>query len=121
MRIVGWVLVALFSLLLPNLIWIGKSTVRIHNATIDKVVDVGYSACDTKHSIGELAPGASYFRFLKACGDDTLIIHLSEASYCQTYVEGELYHVDATIIGPGEVRCKYDDLLSSLFVSKLLF
>ena len=68
-----------------------------------------------------MRPAESVFRFLEACGDDTLTIHVADAEYCRTYVEGELYHVDATINSRTAVSCKYDDLLSSLFLKKNFF
>ena len=76
-------------------------------------------ACEKTHPIGD--PGGSTFRFLEACGDDTLEIIIGESGFCQTYVEGELYHVDATITHVDAVACDYDDLLSSLFIKKALW
>ena len=117
------VAVAIVTLLLlaPNLIWLGTSTVRIENVSDLPLGAVGYSACETTHSVGRLAPGQSVFRFLEACGDDTLEILIGDERFCRTYVEGELYHVDATIEGVGAVQCGYDDLVSSLFVIKALW
>ena len=108
-------------LLAPNLIWLATSTVRIENASDLPRDAVRYSACETTHDVGRLAPGQSVFRFLEACGDDTLEILVGDAPFCQTYVEGELYHVDATIEDISTVQCGYDDLLSSLFVAKVLW
>ncbi|MCA9469838.1 MAG: hypothetical protein KC643_30940 [Nitrospira sp.] len=116
----GWILAFLVVLLACNLIWLGTSTVSILNASNHPVPSVAYRACETTHHLGTLQPGQSKFRFLQACGDDTLEILVGDSRFCQIYVEGELYHVDATISGEKVVSCAYDDLLSSLFVMKIL-
>lgn len=133
MRFIGWGIALLFSVVMLNLIWLATSTVRIHNASPDTITDVAYSACDTRHTIGWLASGESVFRLLQACGDDTLSIYIGNKEFCRTYVEGELYHVDAELLaGPTDessvsavaensVDCKYDDLISSLFINKVLW
>jgi len=105
----------------PNLIWLATSTVRIHNASNQPVSAVAYMACETIHPLGRLQPGESRFQFLEACGDDTLEIVIGDSRFCRTYVEGELYHVDATITAVNAVGCRYDDLLSSLFIAKALW
>ncbi len=120
MRYIGISFVLLAVLVAPNLIWLGTSTVRVHNSSGATIYKVGYSACETVHVVGSLDPGESVFRFLEACGDDTLEILIGDSAYCQSYVEGELYHVDATIGGDDDVRCRHDDLLSSLFIYKML-
>ena len=120
MRYIGILFVLLVMLVAPNFIWLGTSTVRVHNSSNATIDRVGYSACETLHVVGSLGPGESVFRFLEACGDDTLEILIGESAYCQSYVEGELYHVDAIIGDDGDVRCRYDDLLSSLFIYKVL-
>ena len=112
--------VILLAILAPNLVWLGTSTVGIQNISGTTVDAVAYSACEKTHTVGTLRPGQSVFRFLEACGDDTLEIIVGDSKYCQTYVEGELYHVDAAIDGNAVVSCTYDDLLSSLFVEKVL-
>lgn len=104
----------------PNLIWLASSTVRIHNASGRPIADVAYLACERPHAIGELDPDESVFRLLPGCGDDTLEILIGQARFCQTYVEGEMYHVDADIRAAGEVHCAYDEPFSSLFIGKLL-
>lgn len=121
MRYLGWAFVILFMLLVPNLFWLGTSTLRIQNVSNSSIDSIAYMVCETIYSVGTLAPHQSTFRFLPACGDDTLEIMIGETKFCQTYVEGELYHVDAAIGDVDMVRCKYDDLLSSLFVKKALW
>jgi hypothetical protein len=122
MRYVVWAIIALvLTSVAPNLIWLGTSTLRIHNASNQPITGVAYLACETTHSVGALKPGASIFRFLQACGDDTLEILIGDARFCQIYVEGELYHVDATLSAVDAVGCRYDDLLSSLFIAKALW
>jgi hypothetical protein len=121
MRYVWWAIALVLITVAPNLVWLGTSTVRIHNASNQAIRGVAYLACDTIHSVGTLKPGQSIFRFLPACGDDTLEILIGGSRFCQTYVEGELYHVDATLSAVDAVGCRYDDLLSSLFIAKALW
>jgi len=121
MRYLIWAFVMLFMLVAPNLLWVGTSTLRIQNISNSPVDSIAYLVCETIHPVGTLAPHQSIFRFLPACGDDTLEIVIGVAKYCQTYVEGELYHVDAAINGVDSVSCSYDDLLSSLFIRKVLW
>ena len=112
--------VFLLILIAPNLIWLCTSTIRIENASESPIYAVAYKACERTHSLKTLQPRQSVFRLLEACGDDTLEILVQDSNFCQTYVEGELYHVDATISTADEVECEYDDLLLSLFIFKAL-
>ena len=120
MRYFGWVLLAVFVLIAPNLIRLGTSTVRIRNASASPIGALAYSACEKIHRIGTVGPNESVFRFLEGCGDDTLEVLIGDSRFCQVYVEDELYHVDATIRAADSVRCEYDHLLSSLFIEKAL-
>ena len=121
MRYTGWAIAALLLLtVMPNLVWLATSTVRIHNASDKPIPAVAYRACEATHRIGALRPGESRFRFLEACGDDSLEILIDDAKFCRIYVEGELYHVDAAITAIDAVECSYDDLLSGLFVEKIV-
>ena len=121
MRYIWSSFVFLLILIAPNLIWLCTSTVRIENASKFSIYAVAYKACERTHSLGTLQPSRSVFRLLEACGDDTLEILVQDSNFCQTYVEGELYHVDATISAADVVECEYDDLLSSLFILKALW
>jgi len=118
---VGGAIALLLLTVTPNLTWLATSTVKIRNATNQPISTVAYMACEKTHPIGTLDQGGSRFRFLEACGDDTLEIMIGESRFCQTYVEGELYHVDATITDVDTVACDYDDLLSSFFIKKALW
>lgn len=117
-RIVGLTVLLVLG---PNLTWLWTSTVRITNASPSSVESAGYAACGKAHTIGRLESGAFAFRFLEACGDDTLEILVGETGSCRTYVEGELYHIDATINAADSVTCRYADPFSSLFVAKALW
>lgn len=116
----GAVALALLAIA-PNLIWLGASTVRIQNASNQAISRVAYSACDTTHSIETLFPGESTFQLLEACGDDSLEILIDNFRFFQIYVEGELYHVDATIATVDAIQCEYADPFSSLFLAKILW
>jgi len=121
MRYLGVVVTFLILIIIPNLVWLATSSVRIHNFSNQPISAVAYSACETTHAIGNLAPGQSTFRFLEACGDDTLEILIGSSRFCRTYVEGELYHIDVTIKAHNDVGCSYDHLFSSLLIKKALW
>lgn len=121
MRYVKWAFIVVCLVLAPNLLWLGASTVRIHNATDSPIHMVAYVACETSHGVGTLGPRRSVFRFLPSCGDDTFEVIVGQFRFCQIYVEGELYHVDAAIDAAGTARCRYADPLSSLFLAKVLW
>lgn len=120
MRYFGFAFIILCILIAPNFIWLATSTVRIENTSESTIQSIAYLVCEKIHAIGPLEPNESVFRFLEACGDDTLEIHVGTSRFCQIYVEGELYHVDATLDGLDTVSCQYDDLLSSLFITKVV-
>lgn len=121
MRPLRWVIGLTVLIVAPNLAWLGTSTVRIANASSSRLESVGYNACGRMNAVGTLEPGAFTFRFLEACGDDTLEIVVGGHAFCQTYVEGELYHVDATIDAVDRVRCRYANPITSLLVAKALW
>lgn len=90
-RYLGWVLaIVLLLLIAPNLLWLGISSVRIHNASTSPIEGIGYIACEETHSVGTLRAGQSVFRRLPACGEDTLEVLIMASRFCQSYVEGAL-------------------------------
>lgn len=117
--VIGAIALAII-ILAPNLIWLGTSTVRIKNVTENDLASVSYKACDKVHPLGKFEPHEAKFRLLESCGDDTLVVLVNETEQCREYVEGDLYHVDARIFGPGRVECTYRDFTTSLFIAKLL-
>jgi len=121
MRYLGAVVTLMLLTITPNLVWLATSSVRIHNISNQPISAVAYTACEKTFLIGNLLPGQSAFRFLEDCGDDTLKILIGNSRFCQTYVEGELYHIDATIKAPRDVVCSHDDLFSSLLIKKILW
>jgi len=118
MRHLGAIVTLLILMITPNLVWLATSSVKIHNISNQTISAVAYSACEKTLPIETLLPGQSIFRFLEACGDDTLEILIGSSRFCQTYVEGELYHVDVVIKTQNDVDCNYDDLFSSLLIKK---
>jgi hypothetical protein len=113
--------VLVFTVLAPNLIWLGTSSVRIRNSSEATLESVSYQVCGNSHSLGSLEPHEAKFRLLEACGNGTPVIVLNGNEHCQAYVEGELYHVDATITGPDGVECEYDDPLSNRLIRELVW
>ena len=118
---IGWLAVPLLALLLPNLLWLSTSTLRIQNDSGAALADLSYSACGKTHALDPLPAAAATFVFLEACGDDSLEIGVGDARFCQMYVEGDMYHVGASVESPQQVRCEYGDLLSNLFIAEALF
>ena len=121
MRWSKWSVAFVFLLVSPNLLWLGTSTVKISNTSGAPVGPIAYRACDKTHQAGILDPSESIFRFLEACGDDTLVILVRDSEFCQIYVEGELYHVDVTVSSKDKLDCVYDHLFSSLFILKAVW
>lgn len=117
----GWAVAGLFVVFSPNLLWLGTSTLKIHNDSRAPIDSIAYQACGTLHAVGKLPSHEFTFRFLPVCGDDTLEIMIGQGKFCQTYIEGELYHVDAVISSVDTVSCTYDDVFSSLLVEKMLW
>ena len=119
-RRLAWLAAVLGGIAALNLIWLATSSMRIENASDRPLDAIAFSACETVHTVGTLAPGESVFRFLEACGDDTLEIRLGGNRFCQTYVEGELYHVVVELRSTTDVRCRYEDAFSTLLVREAL-
>ncbi len=65
-------------------------------------------ACERAFPLGTLPPGASRFRVLPQCGDDSVELHAGGApTNCRIYVEGELYHVRAWFASATTGECLY--------------
>ncbi|MBH0208511.1 MAG: hypothetical protein HP495_08350 [Nitrospira sp.] len=95
-------------LLGPNLLWLNWSTVRIENRGSQSIEEAILFVCEQPVSLGSLAPGASRFRFLPKCGDDSLEIRTGrQSTNCKIYVEGEMYHVRAWFTSPTTGDCTY--------------
>lgn len=65
-------------LLGPNLLWLNWSTLRIENRGSQSIEEAILFVCEQPVSLGSLAPGASRFRFLPKCGDDSLEIRAGQ-------------------------------------------
>ncbi len=107
-------------ILLPNLMWLATSTLRIENKSGSSLSSLSYRACETEYPLAPLKRGSADFEILPSCGEDTIVIILGEKEFCQIYVEGEMYHVDVEVHSPDNVTCKYDDPISGLFLAKML-
>lgn len=110
-------------LLGPNLLWLNWSTVRIENRGSQSIEEAILFVCEQRVSLGSLAPGASRFRFLPKCGDDSLEIRAGQQSTnCTIYVEGEMYHVRAWFTSSTMGDCTYGGSppLTPLLLAELL-
>ena len=119
MRVFLFVISLAIFFVLPNLAWLGTSTLRVENRSPKNIQDIGYGACEAEVVLKPLASGDWVFDFLPSCGDDTLIIRIGRNKFCQIYVEGELYHIDVEIHSPTKVTCEYDDPFSGLILAKM--
>lgn len=104
--------VMLFALLIlligPNLLWLNWSTVRIENRGPQLIEDAVLFVCEKPTSLGPLPPGASRFRFLQKCGDDSLEIRAGQSvTNCRIYVESSMYHVRAWFGSPLTGDCAH--------------
>jgi hypothetical protein len=124
-RLLAVLLVLAALLLLPNLVWLERSTLRIENRSPDPIAAVRLRACGEIYEVGSLEAGEAYAGFLPACGDDSLTVMAPAASaenaVCTIYVEGDMYHVDVWFTSPTTGDCAYDfPPFSALFVRKML-
>lgn len=95
-------------LLGPNLLWLNWSTVRIENRGSQPIEEAILFVCEQPMNLGRLTPGASRFRFLPQCGDESLEIRTGQhATSCHLYVKGDLYHVRAWFTSPTTGECRY--------------
>jgi hypothetical protein len=109
------------ALFAPNAFWLFRSTVRIENRGAETAPAVVYTACATPVALGPLPAGASRFRVLPQCGDDSLVVVSAAGEVCRIYVEGELYHVRVWFASPGSGGCEYTTPpFSPLLVRELL-
>ncbi len=109
--------------LAPNLLWLNWSTLRIENRGPQPVEEAVLFVCEQPVSLGRLLPGASHFRFLPKCGDDSLEIRTGrQSTNCKIYVEGEMYHVRAWFTSPTTGDCTYGGSppLTPLLLTELL-
>ncbi len=119
-RVLVATLVLAAAVAAPNLIWLVVSTVRVDNVAGRSIDAVAYRACGRIHEIGTLADNTSVFRVLEDCGDDTLDVLVGGTVGCTLYVQGDMFHVDASIMADGRVDCTYADPFATLLVTRLL-
>ncbi len=119
------VAIAGLSLYLPNMIWLKHSTIRISNQGNSVVnlanVQVGKESLNY-HSI---EPGEFHFATLPQASEGSLAVTLPPShklgSFCHTYVEGKMYHVDVTLEAGKVLSCETSlPIVSNLWVLKAL-
>jgi len=120
------VILVLVLALGPNLLWLGRSTVRVENRGSAPVEAVRLEVCETTLALGRLAPGEARFELLPRCGETTLAVaagsDLMRARVCETSVESQLNHVDAWFNTPTKGDCAYSPPpFSDLLILELLW
>ena len=108
---------------LPNLLWLNFSTARILNGEPTSIDIVIVHVNQKTIALGSLEPGEHRFLFLPKSGDATFFVTYRKGSEseraCTGYVEGDMYHVEAQLMGADTSRCSFSlPLLSELFILK---
>jgi hypothetical protein len=97
--------------LMPNLLWLSRSSVSLLNATPTTVTLRLILADDPEQVVeaGTLAPGEGRFLFIAPSGEATLSVEVQEGlgwlRHCSEYVEAGMYRVEVTIRTPEDVTC----------------
>lgn len=97
--------------LMPNLMWLSRSSVVLHNATANPLTLRLILADDPEQVIeaGTLAPGEGRFLFVSPTGEASLSVEVAEGlgwlRHCSEYVEEGMYRVEVTIRTPEDVTC----------------
>jgi hypothetical protein len=95
----------------PNLMWVSRSSVMLHNTATEPLAVRLLLADDPEQAIeaGTLAPGEKHFMWIDPKGEATLSVEVEEGlgwnRHCAEYVEEGMYRVEATIASPTEVTC----------------
>ena len=123
-RIIGVVIGLAVLVVLPNSIWLFRSTAVVTNATDNVITGVTATVDDSVVVLGTLDAGESKFVFLPDSGDATLVVSCKSngmsRTACHEYVEGTMYDVDIFITDPEAVCRTYLPILDDLFVRHLL-
>ena len=119
------VTIAGLGLCLPNLIWLKHSTLRISNegeSSIDYAsIEVGNESLEYR----AIEPGEFEFTLLPEAAVGSLAVTLPPShevgSYCHSYVEQKMYHIDVVIKDGQVIDCKASlPILSNFWVFKAL-
>lgn len=101
----------------PNLIPLFNSTITLTNDSPQPIRSIDVQVDNRALALGPLAPDDSTFGLLPKSGDSTLMIRVETSTGvttgCRSYVEGEMYHVDALVRADGSIEC--DVSISALF------
>ena len=119
------VAIAGLSLCLPNLIWLTHSTVRISNQGKSRVDTATLQVGEETQDYHSIEPGTFHFATLPQTSRGSLAVTLppsqQRGSFCHTYVEEKMYHVDITVEDGKVMSCQTSlPILSNLWVLKAL-
>jgi hypothetical protein len=100
------------------------STARLKNESSQLLSDVLVRVGDAVVPVGDLSPGRSKFVWLPRGGEATFSVEFSSAGQkhrdCSEYVEGEMYHVRATVSSALTLSCSAElGLFSRIMVLEL--
>ena len=115
--------IAGLGLCAPNLMWLQRSTLRISNKGNTPLklaqVSVGQDALEYE----SIEPGESEFALLPKTVEGSIAITLPPGktlkSFCHSYVESKMYHVDVVVKDGQVLTCQASlPILSELWVMK---
>jgi len=115
--------IAGLSLCLPNVIWLRRSTIRISNQGQSVPTVAKLQIGDQTQDYRAIEPGECQFATLPRTSQGSLAVTLPPnhqlGSFCHTYVEGKMYHVDITVKDGKVLDCTTSlPILSNLWVLK---
>ncbi len=111
-------------LVLPNGLWLFRSTCEIRNRSLTPLDAVQLRVNDVTLDVGAIPPGGASLVLLPRGGDATLSVTFRDPAgvhhACHDYVEGSMYHVEVGVREDGRADCAVRlPLLSELLVTKL--
>lgn len=101
------------------------STARLKNESSHLLSDVLVRVGDAVVPVGDISPGRSKFVWLPRGGEATFSVEFSSVGRkhkdCSEYVEGEMYHVRATVSSALGLSCRTElGVFSRIMVLELL-
>jgi hypothetical protein len=122
---IGFCAIAGFALMVPNVLWLDHSTVRVENVGDKPISEIEFDLGGEIVQFQDIEPGAIAMGTLPNAQAGTLAIlvkpNYSTKNTCQSYLENRLFHVDV-VVDNGEItHCDASvPILSNLWVLKAI-
>jgi hypothetical protein len=119
------VAIAGLGLCLPNVMWLKHSTIRINNQGNTTVDLTKLQVGEETQEIRAIEPGTFHFGMLPQQSQGSLAVTLPPNqkldSFCHTFVEEKMYHVDISLKEGKVLSCETSlPILSNLWVLKAM-